>query len=109
MRHIEIPKNVDVQNVPNTHGPVLSFADFFIDVLVTQLPRSNGDQIAVCARLVAKFDDVKAGAEVELTDPEHEALEKAIQAIGLPGRLHAKCLPFYSAIYEAPAQSQTAN
>ena len=109
MRYMEIPKNADVQNVPNTNGPVLTFADFFMDVLITQLPRSNATEISVCATLVDKFADAKAGDEVELADKEHEALEKGIQAIGLPGRLHAKCLPFYSAIYEAPAKSRTAN
>lgn len=109
MRHIEIPKAADVQGIPNTAKPLVTFADFFIDILVTQLPRSNGSEIQMCATLIRKLGEAKAETEVELKESEHEVLEKALQKVSLPGRLQARVLPFYSAIYDAPDRSRTAN
>ncbi len=107
MRYLTVPDAIDLDGVPDVGKPDMPFEDFHLEVLVRSLPMTNGNNTKAAGTVTAKIVDAPAGVELELTDSEHEALEKALSLIQLPGRFRARAIPFYSAIFDAPTKPRT--
>ena len=107
MKWLTVPADLDFEHVPGTSKDSMPFADFFLEMLVPGLDLSRGKTDAA-GSLAVKLDDCKPGEVIELTDSEYEALEKTLGALDgrreLPGRLRAKCIPAYGAIFEAKSK-----
>lgn len=107
MRYLIVPEPIDLDGVPDMAKPEMPFEDFYLEILVRSLPLTTGTNTKAAGTVTEKIVGAVAGMELELTDSEHEALEKSLAMIQLPGRFRARAIPFYSAIFDATTKPKT--
>ena len=78
LRYPLIPDDADVEGlglpIKGKLVKLLSFADFFINFILVELPIGTGDEDRIVDELVEAFSEVKAGNEREIREVAHATL-----------------------------------
>jgi len=78
LRYPLIPDDADVEGlglpIKGKLVKLLSFADFFINFILVELPIGTEDEDRIVAELVEAFSEVKAGNEREIREVAHATL-----------------------------------
>ncbi len=106
MKYLTVPAAIDVTGaipIADDKDPNWTFSDFLLDLVLGNLPYKTTSQLEIVRALGDKLVGTEDGTVVELSDAEHEALNKAMPSNMNPRALF-KLMDFFDAIVGASAK-----
>lgn len=102
MKTITTPAPANLTGVPGVNASTLSFEGFYLELVLPKIAITNLADVRLAQSLTKKIEaGVEEDSKIEVSDAEHEAMEKALAKLQIGGRFLSRVMFFYETIYDA--------